>query len=261
MRQRGHACEQLGLDVLTGDQQLDGLDSGGERRVAEILALAGEEARLLALLLPLQRAHELELGLSFELITLDRASRASCRGSRRVPRGAGGAGQTLQLELPCVADLGLALLAAARRDPGERAPVRSGQLERVPQLVVALLGEIARRGGLEDDRERVRRPLRQKAGKQVDVVAADELGPAGRGRRTCRSPPRAASTRSSSPGQRKLWRSTTSAAFVTSIGRQVDSTPAGGPRAASGAAARAPRPVRLRSKARRADGSPNVPWA
>ena len=44
-----------------GDEELDRLDAGLERRIAEILALAGEEACLVALLLPLQRADELEL--------------------------------------------------------------------------------------------------------------------------------------------------------------------------------------------------------
>ena len=41
-------------------EQVDGLDPGSERRVAEILALAREEAGLFALLLALQRADELE---------------------------------------------------------------------------------------------------------------------------------------------------------------------------------------------------------
>ena len=52
-----------GVDVLTGDEQVDRFDPGRERGVAQILALTREQARLLPLLLALQRPHELEPGI------------------------------------------------------------------------------------------------------------------------------------------------------------------------------------------------------
>ena len=46
MGERRDGGEQLGLDVLPGDEQVGGLDPGGERRVDQVLALADEQPEL-----------------------------------------------------------------------------------------------------------------------------------------------------------------------------------------------------------------------
>jgi hypothetical protein len=59
--QRRHAGEQLGHDGLPGHEQLDGLDACGRGRGDEVLALADEQSRLLAMLSLRELADELEL--------------------------------------------------------------------------------------------------------------------------------------------------------------------------------------------------------
>jgi hypothetical protein len=49
--QRRDRREQLGLDVLSSDEELDRLDAGGRGRVDQILPLDREEPELLALAL------------------------------------------------------------------------------------------------------------------------------------------------------------------------------------------------------------------
>ena len=61
MRQLGDRGEQLGLDVLAGDEQLDRLQTGRACRLDQILALGDEQAQLLPPALRLQLADELEL--------------------------------------------------------------------------------------------------------------------------------------------------------------------------------------------------------
>ena len=86
----------------------------------------------------------LSFGLSFELITLVEPVEPvavevdECHEPRRAP-----ARPAARAPMRHRSSVSL-LLPAARGNPGERPPVRSGQLERVAQLVVALLREIAR---------------------------------------------------------------------------------------------------------------------
>ncbi len=48
--ERGHLAEELRKHVLSGDEQLDRFDAGTGRRLHEVLALDGEETRLVAVL-------------------------------------------------------------------------------------------------------------------------------------------------------------------------------------------------------------------
>jgi hypothetical protein len=61
MSKRRHLRQQRRLDVVTGDEQLDGLDPNGRGRVDEILALRNEQPELVAPPPLLQLANELEL--------------------------------------------------------------------------------------------------------------------------------------------------------------------------------------------------------
>jgi hypothetical protein len=54
-------CQQARLDVLTRDEQLDGLDPRGQRRLDEILPFGDEEPELVAPAAVVQLADELEL--------------------------------------------------------------------------------------------------------------------------------------------------------------------------------------------------------
>jgi hypothetical protein len=56
-----HLREQVRLDVVAGDEQLDGLDRRRRRRVDEVLALDEEEPELVAPAALVQLADELEL--------------------------------------------------------------------------------------------------------------------------------------------------------------------------------------------------------
>src|SRR5918992_4839890 len=61
MAERRDFGEQLGLDVLTRDEQLHGLDPRGARSVDEVLALGRKQSELVAPPALLQLANELEL--------------------------------------------------------------------------------------------------------------------------------------------------------------------------------------------------------
>jgi hypothetical protein len=61
MSKRRHLREQLRLDVVAGDEQLDGLYPYRRRRVDEILTLDEEEPELVAPAALVQLADELEL--------------------------------------------------------------------------------------------------------------------------------------------------------------------------------------------------------
>jgi hypothetical protein len=61
MSKRRHLREQLRLDVVAGDEQLDGLYAYRRRRVDEILTLDEEEPELVAPAALVQLADELEL--------------------------------------------------------------------------------------------------------------------------------------------------------------------------------------------------------
>jgi hypothetical protein len=52
--------EELRIDVVAGDEQVDGLDTGRGRRVDEVLALGDEEPELLPLSPRLELANQLE---------------------------------------------------------------------------------------------------------------------------------------------------------------------------------------------------------
>jgi hypothetical protein len=61
VRERRDLGEERGLDVLTGDEQLDRLDGGVPRRLDEILTLGDEQSELVAPPGVLQLPDELEL--------------------------------------------------------------------------------------------------------------------------------------------------------------------------------------------------------
>jgi hypothetical protein len=48
MTERRDLGQQVRRDVVTGDEQLDRVDPGADRRVDEVLALDGEQPRFLA---------------------------------------------------------------------------------------------------------------------------------------------------------------------------------------------------------------------
>jgi hypothetical protein len=60
MRERGHACEQLGLHRLAGDQQLDRLEAGVRRRLDEVFTLRDEQPELVSPAPVVELADELE---------------------------------------------------------------------------------------------------------------------------------------------------------------------------------------------------------
>ncbi|HWJ32931.1 MAG TPA: hypothetical protein VNR59_11370 [Gaiellaceae bacterium] len=72
MSQRRDLREQRRLDVLAGDQQVDGLEARGARRLNEILPLGDEQPELVAPAALLQLADELEL------LVVARADQVSC---------------------------------------------------------------------------------------------------------------------------------------------------------------------------------------
>jgi len=61
MPERRDLGQKRRLDVLSGDEQLDRLDPGVERRVHEILTFRDEEPELVAPAAIVQLANELEL--------------------------------------------------------------------------------------------------------------------------------------------------------------------------------------------------------
>jgi hypothetical protein len=61
MRERRHLAEECRLDIFSGNEDLDRLDPGVERRLDEILTLRDEEPELVAPTAVVQLPDELEL--------------------------------------------------------------------------------------------------------------------------------------------------------------------------------------------------------
>ena len=143
---------------------------GRARRLDEILALGDEQAELVAPAPRLQLADELQ-----PLVRRRRdhaaPSRAIRHGSRRGRGTLCAAGPGHEPEAPRA----LARARIAGRDERERR-VGAGVVERGAHALALLECQVAERGGLEDDRQPVRRPPREQPGQQVDQIAADELG-------------------------------------------------------------------------------------
>ena len=167
--------EQLGLDVLAGDEQLDRLDAGRARRLDEILALADEQARLVALAASRSLRTSFSRGLDAEVITRA-ASRASRRGSRRADELRRSPPGQVASRRPQARRRPVRGSAARRRR--RAAPSRAGRVERAR---AARSQPLARRGSRATAVWKTTvsasgRPLGEQPGQQLDVVAADELG-------------------------------------------------------------------------------------
>ena len=132
--------EQLRQDVLTGDEQLDGLDARPGGRLDEVLALDREEARLVAMLPRREKLPD-----EPELLVLTRFDQAASADPERSLRALGDGGERLRV---------------AHRDVRERLAV-----ELDPGLLHALHEAVVReavlaRGSVDaDDPERPERPL------------------------------------------------------------------------------------------------------
>src|SRR5436305_13878405 len=83
------------------------------------------------------------------------------------------AGPEADLKLVAVVPVLLELLDGTRRDPAERA-LLPGCGQQLAQLGPALAADVAGRGGLEDDRQRLLVTLAEHSGQPLDVIPADE---------------------------------------------------------------------------------------
>ena len=260
MGQRETPASSVCLDVLARDQQLDGLDSGLDRRVAEILAFAGEETRLLALFLALQGAHELELRV---VLRGDHPSSQSSqlpwKSTSATSRA--GSGQTRSSSSQ---PSSVSVSCSSRRREETQAsgrPSAPRQLERVAQLVVALLRQDSpsKRSGT---RPSTRRPDALPA--DLEARRRSRRGSAPGADGAARNVSIASSSRvarSTRPGQMKLRSRSTPSAEVTSTGAR--SIPRRRPdlERHAGAAPPGTWPRSGTVNVRRASATPNAPWA